>query len=442
MAVGKMKRDSWSPPQILIVTFVTLILLGAGLLMLPVATTGGISFVDALFTSTSAMTVTGLIVVDTATAFTLFGQVVIMLLIQLGGLGIMTFAVLIYITVGKKIGLKHRLIIKQALNQSAIGGVVRLAKRLLVFSLIVEFIAVVFLSVRWVPEYGWFQGIYASVFHSISAFNNAGFSIWSDSLSAHVIDPAVNIIITFLFIVGGIGFTVVFDMWRTKEFNRLALQTKLMIVGTLILNTVSFLVILVLEFNNPATIADFSTLGKLQAAYFQAVTPRTAGFNTLDIGQMEESSLFYMITLMFIGGGSASTAGGIKLTTALAILLATFSFFKGREQTSIYNRSLSAHIILKALALTIAGICVVIFTTFLLNLTEEAPFLMILFESVSAFGTVGLSMGLTGDLSLIGKITIIGTMLIGKLGPLTFAFAFAKQSPDLVKHPEEDILTG
>lgn len=437
-----MKDHSWSPPQILIATFVVLILFGAGLLMLPIATTSGISFIDALFTSTSAMTVTGLIVLDTATAFTMFGQVVIMLLIQLGGLGIMTFAVLIYIAVGKKIGLKQRLIIKQALNQSAIGGVVKLAKRLLIFSLIVECIAVVFLSIRWVPEYGWSQGIYASVFHSISAFNNAGFSIWSDSLSGYVIDPSVNIVITLLFIIGGIGFTVVFDMWRTKEFNRLALQTKLMIVGTLVLNTVSFLVILLLEFNNSATIADFSTLGKIQASYFQAVTPRTAGFNTLDIGQMEESTLFYMITLMFIGGGSASTAGGIKLTTTLAILLATISFFRNRQHTSIYQRSLSPHIILKALALTIAGMSVVIFTTFVLNLTEDAPFLTILFESVSAFGTVGLSMGLTGDLSLVGKVMIIGTMLIGKLGPLTFAFAFAKQSPDLVKHPEEDILTG
>lgn len=437
-----MKDHSWSPPQILIVTFVSLIIFGAALLMLPFATTNGISFIDALFTSTSAMTVTGLIVLDTATAFTMFGQVVIMLLIQLGGLGIMTFAVFIYIAIGKKIGLKQRLIIKQALNQSTIGGVVKLAKRLLLFSLVVECIAVVFLSVRWVPEYGWFQGLYASVFHSISAFNNAGFSIWSDSLSGYVIDPVVNVVITLLFMIGGIGFTVVFDLWKTKKFKRLALQTKLMIVGTLILNILSFFVIFLLEFNNPATIADFSTLGKIQASYFQAVTPRTAGFNTLDIGQMEESTLFYMITLMFIGGGSASTAGGIKLTTTLAILLATIAFFKNRQHVSIYNRSLSYHVIIKALALTIAGMCVVIFTTFVLNLTEDAPFLTILFESVSAFGTVGLSMGLTGDLTFIGKVMIIGTMLIGKLGPLTFAFAFATQSPDLVKAPEEDILTG
>lgn len=437
-----MKQQTWNPPQILIVTFITLIFIGTLLLLFPISTTEGITFVDALFTATSAMTVTGLIVVDTATAYTLFGQTVIMLLIQLGGLGIMTFAVLIYMAVGKKIGLKQRLLIKQALNQSAIGGVVRLAKRLLIFSLIVEFIAVVFLSIVWVPEFGWAEGIYASVFHAISAFNNAGFSIWSDSLSAFVIHPVINVVITFLFIIGGIGFTVVFDMWQSKEYKRLALQTKLMIMGTLIINILSFLIILLLEFNNPATIAEFSSFGKMQAAYFQAVTPRTAGFNTLDIGQMEESSLFFIITLMFIGGGSASTAGGIKLTTAIAIILATLAFYRNKEKVVIYERSLSQHVIAKALALTIGSIGVVIVTTFTLVLTEEASFLPILFESVSAFGTVGLSMGLTGSLTEIGKVALILTMLIGKLGPLTFAFAFAKQSPDLVKYPNEDVLTG
>ncbi|SFF57409.1 trk system potassium uptake protein TrkH [Halobacillus alkaliphilus] len=431
-----------NPPQMIISIFVVLILSGTFLLKLPFASTEGVSLIDALFTATSAMTVTGLIVVDTGTAYTLFGQIIILLLIQLGGLGIMTFAVLIYMAVGKKIGIKERLLVKQALNQSAIGGVVRLAKQLLVFSLVVEAIAVIFLSFKWIPEMGWGPGFYASVFHSISAFNNAGFSIWSDSLSSYVVSPIVNIVITFLFIIGGIGFTVVFDMWKSKEFKQLSLQTKLMIVGTLAINTFSFFMIFFLEYNNPNTLADLSSLGKIQAAYFQAVTPRTAGFNTLDIGQMEEASLFYIITLMFVGGGSASTAGGIKLTTALAILLATLSFFKDKEHVVVYERSLTSHVINKALALAVGSLCVVVITIFILNLTEEASFLTIMFESVSAFGTVGLSMGLTGSLTLIGKITIIFTMLIGKLGPLTFAFAFAKQTPDPVKYPSEEILTG
>ncbi|MCA0969221.1 TrkH family potassium uptake protein [Halobacillus litoralis] len=437
-----MKVGRLNPPQWIIIIFSVLIMAGTFLLMLPVSTTEGISFIDALFTATSAMTVTGLVVVDTGSAFTLFGQIVILALIQLGGIGIMTFAVLIYIAVGKKIGLKQRLLIKQALNQPTIGGVVRLAKKLFLFSIVMELIAVVFLSIKWVPEMGWFNGIYASVFHAISAFNNAGFSIWSNSLSDYVVSPVVNIVITFLFIVGGVGFTVVFDMWKTKEFKKLMLQTKLMIVGTLGLNIISFLVLLLLEYNNADTIGALSNFGKVQAAYFQAVTPRTAGFNTIDIASMEESSIFFTILLMFIGGGSTSTAGGIKLTTALVIFLAAYFFFRERQHVTVMERNISQHIIMKALALTVGSTMVVMMTVFILNLTEDAPFLMILFEGVSAFGTVGLSLGLTGNLTLIGKITIILTMLIGKLGPLTFAFAFAKQRPDPIKYPDEEILTG
>ncbi|RWZ60555.1 Ktr system potassium transporter B [Halobacillus fulvus] len=437
-----MVMKSFNPPQLVIAVFMVSIITGTVLLLLPFSTTDGISFIDALFTATSAMTVTGLVVVDTGTAFTLFGQIVILVLIQLGGIGIMTFAVLIYIAIGKRIGVKERLLIKQSLNQSAIGGVVRLAKRLLIFSLIVEGVAAVFLAFVWVPEFGLGPGLYASIFHSISAFNNAGFSIWSDSLSAYVVHPIINLVISVLFIMGGIGFTVVFDLWKTKQINHLSLHTKIMILGTFAINGISLFMIFILEYNNPDTLANLSQFGKLQAAYFQAVTPRTAGFNTLDIGQMEESSLFYMIVLMFIGGGSTSTAGGIKLTTALALLLATFAFFRNKEHVVIFERNITLHIIQKALALAVGSTAVVAFTIFVLELTEDASFLEIVFESVSAFGTVGLSMGLTGNLTVIGKGMLVLTMLIGKLGPLTFAFAFARPTPDHVKYPKEDILTG
>ncbi|GGC95428.1 ktr system potassium uptake protein B [Thalassobacillus devorans] len=439
----KSKLARLNPPQILLLVFVSLILTGAGLLKLPVATTNGITFLDALFTATSAMTVTGLIVVDTGSAFSTFGEVIIMLLIQLGGLGIMTFAVLIFIMMGKKIGLKERLLVKQALNQNAIGDVVLLVKRLLIFSLSVEAIAVILLSFVWGPEMGWKDGIYASVFHAISAFNNAGFSIWENSLSDYVIHPMVNVTISVLFIIGGIGFTVVFDSWHSREFLHLRLHTKIMLIGTIVINIFSVIVLMILEFNNPATIGDLSNFGKVQASYFQAVTPRTAGFNTLDIAQMEHASLFYIITLMFVGGGSTSTAGGIKLTTALIIILATIAFLKNREHVVVFRRRIGFHLVMRALALTIMSLSVVITTVFLLNLTEkEAPFLNILFESVSAFGTVGLSMGLTGELSVLGKIIIIITMLVGKLGPLTFAFAFAHPSTDIIKYPKEEVLTG
>lgn len=436
------KQMEWNPPQILISTFLALILVGTFILLLPISTTEGISFVDALFTSTSAMTVTGLVVVDTGTAFTTFGEIVIMALIQLGGLGIMTFAVFIYLALGRKIGIRERLLIKQALNQNTLGGVIALAKRLLIFSLVVEAIAVVFLTLEWGPDLGWGRALYASVFHAISAFNNAGFSIWSDSLSGYVGDPVVNLVITILFIIGGIGFTVVFDMWKSKDFSQLSLHSKLMILGTIGINVISFFMIFVLEYNNPNTLASMSTPDQIQASYFQAVTPRTAGFNTLDIGSMEHASLFYMIILMFIGGGSASTAGGIKLTTALLIVLATFTFYKQREEVVTFKRSLPYPLILRALSLAMGSVVVVLVAIFILNLTEDAPFLDIVFEGVSAFGTVGLSMGLTGSLTTVGKVTIILTMLIGKLGPLTFAFAFARHRTDRVKYPKEDVLTG
>nr|WP_305882231.1 TrkH family potassium uptake protein [Halobacillus sp. A1] len=431
-----------SPPQSLILVFAVAIFFGTLFLLLPVATEEDISFIDALFTATSAMTVTGLVVVDTGSVFTTFGESVILILIQVGGLGIMTFAVLIYMVLGKKIGIKERLLIKQAMNQTSIGGLIFLIKRLLIFSLSVELIAIVFLSLRWVPEMGWRDGIYTSVFHAVSAFNNAGFSIWSDSLSGYATDPVVNIVISFLFIIGGIGFTVVFDLWNKKEFQHLSLHTKIMLVGTLSINLFSLIMIFVLEYNNPDTLADLSSGGKWLASYFQAVTPRTAGFNSIDIGQMEESSLFYIITLMFIGGGSASTAGGVKLSTALIILLATFAVFKEKDNVVLYHRSIRPFLVMRALALTIGSIGVVIVSVFVLNLTEDASFLTILFECVSAFGTVGLSMGLTGDLTFIGKVVLIMTMLIGKLGPLTFAFAFAKSTPDPVKYPPEDVMTG
>ncbi|MFQ3545010.1 TrkH family potassium uptake protein [Halobacillus rhizosphaerae] len=431
-----------NPPQFLIVTFLTLIIAGTLLLKLPISTVHSISFLNALFTATSAMTVTGLAVVDTGSAFTLFGQTIIMGLIQLGGLGIMTFAVLIYMVLGRRIGIKERLLVQQALNQTSVGGVIRLVKKLLIFSLSVEAVAAIFLSVRWVPEMGYAKGLYASIFHAVSAFNNAGFSIWSDSLSGYATDPVINIVISLLFIIGGIGFTVVFDMWKSKEFKDLMLHTKIMIIGTLVINVISFFVIFILEYNNPNTIADFTITGKMQAAYFQAVTPRTAGFNSIDIGQMDDASLFFMLILMFIGGGSGSTAGGIKLTTALAIVLATIAFFKNRDNAVVYRRRLDYGLIIRALALTMGSVFVILCAVFLLELSQNAPFLDVLFETISAFGTVGLSMGLTGSLTIFGKFIIIITMLIGKLGPLTFAFAFAKQTPDIIKYPSEDILTG
>ncbi|MFI8575872.1 TrkH family potassium uptake protein [Rossellomorea aquimaris] len=432
-----------SPPQLLVVTFLFFIIVGMGLLKLPFATTESITWLDALFTTTSAMTVTGLAVVDTGDAFTLFGEVIIMSLIQIGGLGIMSFAVLIFMMLGKKIGFKERLLLQQALNQTSVGGVIKLVKYLFIFSFLVEGFAVLLLASEWVPEFGWRRGLYVSIFHSISAFNNAGFSLWSDSLMGYVGSPVVNITISFLFIVGGIGFTVLVDLWKSKTIRRLSLHTKIMVVGTFVINVFAFMMIFILEYNNPNTLAQLPLLDKLFASYFQAVTPRTAGFNSLDYGSMERSTLLLTILLMFIGAGSASTGGGIKLTTFVVISLSVFAFLKEKREIRIFRRTIDQNYIFKALAVSMISVLLVFTALFFLDMTEKnASFLAILFEVVSAFGTVGLSMGITGSLTGIGKWIIIIVMFVGKLGPLTLAFSLSRPDKEKIRYPKEDILTG
>ncbi|WLD92651.1 TrkH family potassium uptake protein [Alkalihalobacillus sp. AL-G] len=431
-----------SPPQILSLMFLSFIILGTCLLKLPISTTEGITWLDAFFTATSAMTVTGLIVVDTGQAFSLTGEIIILSLIQIGGLGIMTFAVLIFILLGKKIGIKERLLVQQALNQTNIGGVVYLIKRLFYFSIVIESIAALLLFLYWLPGMGWRQGLYSAIFHSVSAFNNAGFSIYSDSLMGFVGDPIVNMIISFLFILGGIGFTVIFDLIKSKNFRDLSLHTKLMVIGTIVTNFIAMFLVFILEYSNPETLGKLSFFDKVWAAYFQGVVPRTAGFNSIDIGSMDEATLFLMMLLMFVGAGSASTGGGIKLTTFLAMVLSVLTFLKGKEDVMIFRKTITDRIVVRSLAIAIIGISVIFLGVFILDITENAPFIMILFETISAFGTVGLSMGLTGDLTWIGKLVIICVMFVGKIGPLTLAFAFAYPEKSKLRYPKEDILTG
>ncbi|MFC0557781.1 TrkH family potassium uptake protein [Halalkalibacter alkalisediminis] len=436
------RKLQMSPPQILAISFLIAIVVGTILLKLPISTTMPISWMDALFTATSATTVTGLVVFDTGTVFTVFGQVVIMILIQIGGLGLMTFAVLVVLILGKKIGLKERMLVQEALNQTSIGGVIRLVKIVFIFAFLMEAIAVVLLSFRWVPEYGWAFGIYTSLFHAVSAFNNAGFSLWSDSLMGYVGDPVVNLIITLLFITGGIGFTVLADLWFSKHFHQLSFHTKLMLIGTLAINVIAMLFILTAEYTNPATLASLDFGDKLWASYFQAVTTRTAGFNSLDIGSMNPGSIVFMCLLMFIGAGSASTGSGIKLTTFIVIVMAVWMFLKGRNETVVFNRTIKNQVIIRSLAIVIISLLVVFIMILALSITEKAPFLMIVFEVFSAFGTVGLSMGLTADLTDLGKEFIIVLMFIGRIGPLTLAFSLARTQKANIRYPDGEVFTG
>ncbi|WAA11164.1 TrkH family potassium uptake protein [Fervidibacillus albus] len=431
-----------NPTRKLALSFLIMILVGAFLLKLPISHEHSITWSDAFFTATSATTVTGLSVVDTGSSFTVFGQVVIMLLIQLGGTGTMVFAVFLLIMFGKKIGLKERLLIQNSLNQNHIGGIVQLVRSLLLYTFIIEGIGLIFLAFRWVPEYGWKTGLYYSLFHSVSAFNNAGFSLWKDNLSAYVGDPIVNIVISTLFIIGGIGFIVVKDIWKKRSFHKLSLHSKLMIVGTFLMNVVATIMIFFLEYGNADTFGNLSISEKWFGSYFQAVTTRTAGFNTLDIGQMTPASLFLMMGLMFIGAGSASTAGGIKLTTFIILIFSMITYLTYKKETVLYHRAIKRATIFRSLSIVTISLLLIFSGIFILTVTEKQPFIQIAFEVFSAFGTVGLSTGITAELSIIGKLVMIVMMYIGRIGPLTFAFLFTKKINTPLRYPEEEVFTG
>ena len=410
---------------------------------LPAATPKPIGWIDTLFTSTSAMTVTGLAVVDTGTDYTMFGQLIILVLIQLGGLGIMSFAVLIFIMLGKKIGLKERLLIQQSLNQTSLGGIIKLIKSLFIYSFAIEMLAMLILAVKWIPEYGLRpRGIYYSLFHAVSSFNNAGFSIWPDSLMRYEGDPLVNLVISFLFIVGGIGFTVLSDLWHKRSFKKLSLHSKLMIYGTFIVNLAAMILIFLLEYQNQKTLGMLPLAEKLWGAYFQAVTPRTAGLTRQTSEACAKARSRFCSFLCLSERGSASTGGGIKLTTFLVILLSVITFLKGKKHISIAKKTLKDQLILRSLAISTISVLLILTAIFILNMTEPIPFLAILFEVVSAFGTVGLSMGITADLSPIGKMLIVFIMFLGKLGPLTLAFSLARPEKENIRYSSEDILTG
>ncbi|MFZ5946004.1 MAG: TrkH family potassium uptake protein [Bacillota bacterium] len=436
-----------TPARILVLGFLTFILLGALLLSLPFAVIPGkeLSFLDAIFTATSAVCVTGLVVVDTGTTFTRLGQTVILLLIQIGGLGFMTFATLFFILLGRKITLKERLLLQEALNQVSIEGIVRLTKNVIQFSFSIQFIGISILFLRWSGEMGWQKALYFGIFHSISAFNNAGFDLFGEfrSLTGYTEDIVTNITVMFLIITGGIGFFVLSDLYVHK-LRKLSLHTRVVLWISLLLIVSGSIAFFILEFNNPHTIGNLDPMEKVLASVFQSVTTRTAGFNSIDITQMRATSQLFMMILMFIGASPGSTGGGIKTTTLISIVLFVISTFRGNVHVTLRKRTLPRDIIQKAIAITSMGLILILIVTSLLTITESADFIIILFEAVSAFATVGLSLGLTLQLSSIGKIAIAFTMFIGRVGPLTLAFALGKNRQKLnqMKYPDERIIIG
>lgn len=442
MRISNKKRRTVSPPIVIAGSFLSLIFVGTILLKLPVATTTHISWIDALFVVTSATTVTGLSVFDPGTTLTVFGEVVLMILIQCGGIGLMTFAVAILILLKKKIGIQSRIYIQESFNQNSVGGIIKLVKLILSFVLSVQLFAATVLTIHWIPTFGFNDALYLSVFHVISAFNNAGFALFPDNLIGFANDPIVNIVLSLLFIIGGIGFTVVVDIQQTKSFRQWSLHTKMMVVGTILINVIAIAFVFVLEYNNQATIGAMPLQDKLMVSYFQGVTPRTAGFNTLNYGDMEDPTILLTMVLMFIGAGSASTASGIKLTTFIVIVLATVSFLRKRSEPELFGRSIRLETVIRSLAISTIGLFIVFFFIFLLTITEKIPFLPLAFEVVSAFGTVGLSMGITAQISDIGEVLLCMVMFIGRIGPLTLFFILMKPKNVHYRYPYDQVFTG
>ena len=441
-------KRNLNPSLILVLGFGILIVVGAFVLTLPIATEDGegLSLLNALFTSTSATCVTGLVVVDTGDTFSLIGELVILALIQVGGLGFMTFATLLFTLLGKKVSLKEKMLLKEAYNVNTTTGIIKLVKRILIFSLIMECSGALILATRFMIDMPVAQAIYYGFFHAISNFNNAGFDIMGDynSLTGYVDDPFVVITISALVIVGGIGFIVVNELYEYRKTGKLSVHTKVILVTTSILLVGATLLIFLFEYGNDKTIGSLSIFGKSLGAFFQSVSPRTAGSNTLPIADLTDATLFLTMFLMFIGGGSGSTAGGIKVSTFAVLVVTALSQLKGREDVVIFKRRLVIATILKALTVALSGLMIVSIVTFILSITEKQFGLtMYLFEATSAFGTVGLSMGLTPELSTAGRILIILTMFLGRLGPLTLGFAISKRRiKEAYHYPKANIMIG
>lgn len=443
-----LRRLHLNTAEILVIGFALVILLGAILLNMPFASKSGdsVGFVNALFTAASAVAVTGLVVVDTLTHWTTFGHVVILVLIQIGGLGIITMGTLFALILGRKINFRQRVVMQEAMNKITVNGVVKLAKYILIMTFLVEGIGAIILSTRMIPIYGVGQGIWLSVFHSISAFCNAGFDLIGNfqSLTPFVEDPIVTLTVSALIIIGGLGFVVIFELLDKKSLKKLSLHSKIVLNMTFFLLISGYVIVMFLEFNNPATMGNLSIGGKFLSGFFHSVTPRTAGFNTLPMDQLNMGTIVMTMLFMFIGAGTAGTAGGVKVTTVGVVILMVLSTLRGRKEAEGFKRVLPRDLVNKSLAILFIALTWVIVVTFILSVTESASFIEIMFEVVSAFGTVGLSLGITGSLSTIGKIVITITMFLGRIGPLTLFMALAQrhQITTSIQYPDEEIMIG
>ncbi|MEW6672752.1 MAG: TrkH family potassium uptake protein [Thermodesulfobacteriota bacterium] len=444
-----------SPARLSIMAFAVLILTGTLLLILPAASNGQhIGFINAFFTATSAACVTGLAVVDTGSRFTLFGQLVVLALIQVGGLGIMTISTLLLLMAGRRPGLTGRLVVRDTFTHSGEKSVSSILKDVIIFTAVIEGLGAAALFLRFLPGNEPGAALYLSIFHSISAFCNAGFSLFSDSFIRFREDWILNLTVCFLIICGGIGFLVIAELrenfpYNRKRWDRLSLHSRIVLSTTTLLLVCGSLSVLLMEWHN--ALAPLNPLGRLLSSFFQSVSARTAGFNTLQFETLANETLFLIILLMFIGACPGSCGGGIKTTTFAALALLGLSRLRGRKQTQIFHRTIPEESIGKAVSVLLISMLVVTAGTMALLLTElgdtphplsRGQFLDLLFEVVSAFGTVGLSTGVTPGLSALGRLIITAVMFIGRLGPLVIAVAISSQRISRFYYAEENIIIG
>lgn len=449
---GGYKRKIFTPVQIIALGFAVTILVGALLLRLPIATIDGVRtpLIDCIFTSTSAVCVTGLVVVDTGTYWSYFGKTVIIILIQIGGLGFMSFAALFSLILGKRITLRERLIIRESFNSNSLQGIVKLVRYILIFTFSIEAIGAVLLSFQFIPQFGLAKGIYYSMFHSVSAFCNAGFDLMGNfsSLTSYSSNALVILTISALIVIGGLGFYVWDEVYNYRKTKRFSLHTKVVMLITVFLIVFGFVMILLFETTGNGMLKGLSFKEKILSSLFASISPRTAGFNSIDLTKLTAASTLLTIALMFIGGSPGSTAGGVKTSTAGVLALTVISVIRGREDAEVFKRRINKETVYKAFAVVVVGMVIVLTCTIILSITESGagvPFEYYLYEAASAFGTVGLSLGLTQKLTAIGKIVVAITMYFGRVGPLTILVALAirkKKVNNSVRYPEDKILVG
>jgi len=451
----KKKHFSFSTTQIIMFTFLAAILIGSILLSLPISSASGksVAYIDALFTATTSTCVTGLVTVPTFSTWSTFGHIVILFLIQIGGLGIITIMSGIMIALHKKIGIADRLLIQDAFNLNTLSGLVKFVKKVILGTFIVEGTGALLYMTVFVPQFG-LKGIWFSVFNSVSAFCNAGIDIISaDSLCGYATNPMINIVTSLLIIISGLGYIVwwdlirVFTNFRTKKFRcikNLTLHSKIVLSSTLVFIFAGAILIFIFEYKNPLTIEKFSLFDKIQVSLFQSVTTRTAGFASVPQENLTNATSIICLMLMFIGGSPVGTAGGIKTVTIVVLLASAFSAIRNKDEVTLFNRNIPKSAISKAVSVTSMSFIIMFVSTVLLSAVTDASALDIVYETVSATATVGLTKNLTPYLDMWGKIIIIATMYLGRVGPISLAIAFnmKKEKKNIIKNPTEDISVG